>query len=160
MKKVIAILPNGKQVLTTSQTSKKNNYWITYNAEVILADAGIDPESVDNLDIPKVGSLIKGIGGHVYKIAKLDPVYLCAECGKANSRNRIANLFYCHSDFNKLVITEPIRRIGPKPKRNSKCTCGSNKKYKHCCISKQQHTQAKHYFNSKYQRNENGKKTA
>ncbi len=36
-----------------------------------------------------------------------------------------------------LAIPLPVRRSGPKIGRNDPCPCGSGKKFKHCCGSKQ-----------------------
>ena len=36
----------------------------------------------------------------------------------------------------KKAKLQPLVRRGKKVGRNEKCTCGSGKKYKHCCLPK------------------------
>jgi uncharacterized protein YecA (UPF0149 family) len=41
--------------------------------------------------------------------------------------------FHMHNSAQK---PEPYRRPEPKTGRNDMCPCGSNKKYKHCCLNR------------------------
>lgn len=158
MKKVIALLPNGYQILTTPLTATKNKYWITYNVEVVLAAPETDPSKTDNKTVPKVGMLIKGFGGYIYQLTKVDPLYICFDCYEKGA-NRIGNSFYCNCHFKKHVVTDPIKRVDEKIHRNAPCICGSGKKFKRCCLPKQE-IKGGHYYNSEYKRREQIKKTA
>lgn len=157
MKKVIALLADKSQIITTRATAEKNNYPVTYEVEVI-AESAKKPESGAENQVPKVGTVLYGIGGRAYTISKLDPEYICAQCGAKNAKSRIGNEFFCTRDFNRLVVTDPLKYATPKPQRNALCSCNSGKKYKHCCGNKQ-HT-ARHYFNSEYKRQEQDRKSA
>lgn len=159
MKKVIALIPpNDEHIITTLDTATKNNWWITYNVEVIITeDKNCDAANMEK--VPTIGLLMYGIGGRVYQLTKVEPVHICYDCNNTGS-NRVGNKFYCNQHFKKLVVTKPIKRTAAKTQRNKPCPCGSGKKYKHCCISKEHHTTARHYFNSEYKRNEQTKKTA
>ena len=158
MKKVIAILRDDSQIITTIDTAQKNNWWITYNVECIL-EPEAHPSSVKHAEIPKTGNLITGIGGHIYRIATVEPVEKCFVCQRTG-KSRVGNKFYCKKHFNKLVVTHPIRRTSVKTHRNALCPCGSGKKFKQCCITKDAHTKPRHYFNSEYKQQQQTKKTA
>jgi uncharacterized protein (DUF58 family) len=43
-------------------------------------------------------------------------------------------VFYKYSKRKFKLRRKPYRRIGMKQFRNSKCSCGSGKKYKFCCM--------------------------
>ena len=164
MKKVIVFLNDYEQVLTSAATAVKNKYWITYDVEVI-AEPEINAISAEEQrQVPKPGNLMMGFGSHVYRLTKVEPVYKCFSCAESyddrQGSNRIGNRFYCKKHFNELVITKPIRRATQKTNRNAPCPCGSGKKYKQCCITKDTHTRARHYFNSEYKQAEQTKKTA
>ncbi len=154
MKKVIVILNDHEQVLTTAATAVKNKYWITYDVEVIAEPEINAISDEEQKQVPKPGNLIMGFGGHIYRLTKVVPVYKCFSCAQnyndKEGSNRIGNKFYCKEHFNKLVVTQPIRRTAPKTNRNAACPCGSGKKYKHCCMTKNAHTNPRHYFNSEY----------
>lgn len=55
----------------------------------------------------------------------------------SNFEQKTTFSFRCPSvkkiDFVKNSYIEPNRKIGLQPARNSKCPCGSGKKYKNCC---------------------------
>jgi hypothetical protein len=151
MKKVIAVLPDKTYLITTAETAEKNNWYIAYRARVIKE--GNDKQTPDvNDNLPKTGTIMKGLSGNIYKIIEVDPTHTCAKCKKSNSKNRIGKLWYCNADYSDLVITKPIKSIGNIPGRNETCPCGSGKKYKHCCMEKDRHS-PRHYFNSKYIQN-------
>lgn len=146
MKKVIALLPpNEKQVITTRATAEKNNWWITYEVEAIPEHE--NKPHPDNIDkTPVAGMLLKAVNGNVYKISELKEVRTCFACGE-RATHRIYKKFYCEKDYNDLVITRPIKLLGPKQNRNDVCSCGSGKKYKNCCIVKEDHTRGHIYIN-------------
>ena len=147
MKKVIALQKDGSPVLTTEATATKNGWWITYHLTVVLSEENeCSPENI--LQVPKPQMLLMGLNQHVYQVATVEPRYVCYECD-AVGKNRIGHKFYCNRHFKELVVTKPIRIVNAAPGRNDKCTCGSGKKYKHCCEVKNQHS-ARHYFFSDY----------
>lgn len=150
MEKVIAITKDGKPVLTTKPTATKNGWWITYHLTVVLSDENeCDPANIEKVPVP--GILLKGLNGHIYKVAAVSPRHVCFECNRTGT-NRIRHTFYCDKHFKELVVTKPILKTGAVIGRNEKCSCGSGKKYKHCCEVKNRHS-ARHYFNSDYVRN-------
>jgi len=158
MKKVIALQsPHEKQVICNRSLAEKNNWLITYNVEV-RPEHDKKPGTENVNKVPQAGTLLNGFGGHVYKILTLTPVEVCCLCGRMG-KNRIYKKFYCDTHYNNLVITKPIVRTIAKPNRNQPCACGSGKKYKYCCLSKDQHT-ARHYYNSEYRQNQQSQKTA
>lgn len=109
MKKVIALMPvTDKQVITTRETAEKNNWWITYNVEV-APEHDEKPHPDNTLKVPYEGMLLKGVNGNVYKISKLEEVRICFTCN-ATATHRINQKFYCHRDYNYLVITQPIKK--------------------------------------------------
>ena len=149
MKKVIALNENNHQIITTEATAQKNNWWITYDVEAKpKEDAEVTEEEQQR--VPRIGHLMIGLSGHVYKLIFITPRHICRTCERTG-KNRVGNSFYCNDHFKKLVQTQPIKRINAKQQRNAKCTCGSGKKYKYCC-GKETH-QPRHYFNSEYKRN-------
>lgn len=153
MKKVIAVLPEGTQILTTAETTVKNKWWITYNLHVEQQE-GKYQHGENNQLVPKVGMMMTGVNGFIYKIAVVEPVYNCRACYQAGEtregKNRIGNMFYCNRHFNKLVVTKPIVKTGAIQSRNETCACGSGKKFKNCCGIKAADHTARHYFNSEY----------
>jgi uncharacterized protein YecA (UPF0149 family) len=157
MKKVIAVLPNGNQVIGSPETALKNKWWITYNVEVILATSKPTAE-INNQDLPKTGAFMTGLTGHIYQLFAITPVHVCYSCHQsgtlAKGKNRVGNKFYCDSHFNGLVVTKPIKKQGTSVSRNELCTCGSGKKFKRCCYSKMTDHKPRHYFNSKYINNQ------
>ncbi len=149
MKKVIAVLKDKQRCLTTQETASKNNWWITHNVEATLCADKFPPKKNYSPSCePIVNNVVSGLRGRYYTLSKITPVEICFTCdGKATMR--IEHLFYCKEHFNDLVLTKPIIRATAKINRNQLCACGSTKKYKHCCITKDQHT-PRHYFNSAY----------
>jgi len=71
---------------------------------------------------------------------------VCKECRDCMLRNKVKGYYYTDSNglrlhYEKTRTTAdgkgvPIK-ADKKPKRNDKCTCGSGKKYKKCCLSKE-----------------------
>jgi hypothetical protein len=149
MKKVIALNENNNQIITTEATAQKNGWWITYDVTAKPVDEG-EVSTEKQQQVPKIGQLMKGLSGHIYKLIFIAPRLVCRTCEKTGE-NRVGKSFYCAGHFKQLVQTQPIKRINAKQQRNSKCSCGSGKKYKHCC-GKETH-QPRHYFNSEYKRN-------
>ncbi len=158
MKKVIAVRKN-EYVITTQATAEKKRLYIAYSCVVTPVEEE-RPDWRDKDKLPYVGMIMRGMGGHYYKLREFTPTYVCADCDRKNSKNRIGNYWYCTPHFKKLTITKPIVGTGNIPGRNQPCHCGSGKKYKHCCLPKDRHD-PRHYFNSDYKRHENqNKKTA
>ncbi|MCY1720207.1 SEC-C metal-binding domain-containing protein [Prolixibacteraceae bacterium Z1-6] len=151
MKKVIAVLPDNDYCLTTPATADKNQWYKAYTVEVVPEERQ-RPEAGKEHNLPKVGTVMAGVGGRVYRISEIKPTDCCFICGQRGS-NRIEKRFYCTRHFKQLTITKPIVATNPLPGRNEPCRCGSNKKYKHCCLAKDRHT-PRHYFNSDYKRHE------
>lgn len=155
MKKVIAVKADKRRVLTTEKTALKNNWWITHRVVVTPMEDGYS-ESTDTECTPKVGNIVFDLAHRVFKISEVNSVHICYLCER-KGKNRIENLFYCNDHFKELTITQPIMGTGNIPGRNQPCHCGSNKKYKHCCLEKDRHA-PRHYFNSKYKKDEIPKK--
>lgn len=151
MKKVIALLETGQRILTTTETAKKNNWWITHNLEVhilpstlLSTNASIEPE---------VGNIMEGTNKRFYKILKSQKVLICTICQQM-ANFKIGYRFYCKKHYKHLMLTKPIRRTMFQPGRNEPCSCGSGHKFKNCCISKLDH-KPRHYFNSLYMSDSN-----
>jgi hypothetical protein len=151
MKKVIAVLPDNHYCLTTVETATKNRWYVAYLVTVVKEDT-IRPNYMDEHKLPTVGTVMSGIGGRNYRISEIKPSHVCAICNNTG-RNRILKMFYCDEDYKKLVITRPIKNTGKVPGRNEPCHCGSNLKYKNCCMAKDAH-KPRHYFNSNYKQGE------
>lgn len=158
MKKVIAIQPGEKQVLTTAETAEKNNWWITYTVEVFATDHP-KKEFPDNQLLPKPGMEMTSLGSRkVYTLQSVTPVEICWHCHLQGERKtahyRVINRFYCKQHYEKLVITKPIVKTGAIQGRNELCKCGSGRKFKHCCAPKTTGHEPYHYYNSDYMRNQ------
>jgi len=51
---------------------------------------------------------------------------------KARFKKNDGRWFYENGD----IVAKTVVRTGPKVGRNEPCSCGSGKKYKHCCLAK------------------------
>lgn len=146
MKKVIALNDEKNRVLVTRETAEKNRWWITHNLEVTILPASF--LTTETSIEPEVGNIIYGGNTRFYRVLKSEKVLVCAICEqKANFK--LGYLFYCKKHYKHLMLTKPIRRNIIQPERNSPCSCGSEQKFKNCCISKTDH-KPRHYFNSLY----------
>jgi hypothetical protein len=146
MKKVIALLETEQRILTTSETAKKNNWWITHNLEVRILPTTFF--SSNTCIEPEVGNIMEGTNNRFYKILKSQKVLICTIC-EQKALFKIGYRFYCKKHYKHLMLTKPIRRNIIQPNRNEPCSCGSGQKFKNCCISKLDH-KPRHYFNSLY----------
>jgi hypothetical protein len=95
-----------------------------------------------------VGNIFAGANNRFYQITKSKKVLVCAVC-KEKANSKIDYKFYCETHYRHLTLTKPIRRIITQPNRNEPCSCGSGKKFKHCCNAKFDH-KPRHYFNSRF----------
>lgn len=145
MKKVIALNYKEERVLTTQQTAEKNNWWITHNLDV--SKLPVTSEKLQVSTEPTAGNIM-GSNGRLYRIIESKKVLICAVCHES-AKFKIGYRFYCKKHYKHLMLTKPIRRTLIDEKRNAVCSCGSGKKYKHCCIAKSEH-KPRHYFNSPY----------
>lgn len=158
MKKVIAVLSDNHYCLTTFATATKNRWYVAYLVTVVKEEK-LTSIAKDEHKLPDVGTVMCGVGGHVYRISEISPSNICAVCYK-DGNNRIEKKFYCNKHFKELTCTQPITGTGNIPGRNQPCHCGSGKKYKQCCLANDRH-QPRHYFNSRYKTNKLAtKKTA
>lgn len=145
MKKVIALLETEQRVLTTRETAKKHNWWITH--DLIVTILPVTRQVQRTSTEPAEGNIMES-NGRFYRIIESKKVLICTVC-EASAKFKIGFRFYCKKHWKHLMLTKPIRRAMVDENRNSACSCGSGKKYKHCCITKSEH-KPRHYFNSPY----------
>ena len=146
IRKVVALDAAGKQHLTTYATALKKEWWITYFVTVRAEDE----EKPNNNCLPETGAVMTDIKGVNYRIVESTPHFICFECGNSGP-HRIHNRFYCDFHYKKLVVTKPLKFAEKEPGRNERCYCGSGKKYKQCCMAKNE-IHIGHNFNSEYLR--------
>lgn len=72
----------------------------------------------------------------------------CIECDNEASF-QIETKPYCANHYYAEMKTLPVQRLVEKQHRNAMCECGSNRKFKHCCISKIEHHSGRLHFNPK-----------
>lgn len=148
--KVIVALSDSKQIITTQETAELKGWLVTYKVTVKIEKL-LKPVDGSESKVPVLGSLLKGTRGHVYCITYISPVHKCAVCS-LKGKARVHTKFYCKEHYHNLVVTKPILKVNVIPQRNAPCYCGSNRKYKHCCFSKNIHS-AKRAYNSNYKSN-------
>ncbi len=145
MKKVIAINNDEIRILTTLQTAEKNQWWITHHLEVTILP--ITDQKPQTSTEPETGNIMES-NSRFYKINSSKNILICSVCNEF-AKFKIGFRFYCKKDYKHLMLTRPIRRNITDQERNSPCSCGSGKKFKHCCIAKSEHA-ARFYFNSRF----------
>lgn len=152
IRKVVALDKAGKQHLTTYTTAIKNEWWITFFVTVKAENE----EKPNNNELPNTGAVMIDIKGTKFRIVESKPHFICYECGNKGP-HRIMNRFYCDVHFHKLVVTQPIVSHEKEPGRNDRCYCGSGKKYKQCCMAKNE-VHIGHNFNSDFLRRDLNKR--
>lgn len=66
-------------------------------------------------------------------VEKTEVGMICHKCGSPGYKSDGDCNIWCEKCLNKNIHPQ-VKRTEPKIHRNEQCPCGSNKKYKKCCM--------------------------
>ena len=132
--KIILSLPENERLNLCSPFKRKADYTKENPKNIILR---LDSHAVFIYWIDDHQGIVKDISDHIKRRAKDYDTTTCFGVCINNSNNQIQNILV----YNSIDGKEAIDSLKfSKQKRNEQCYCGSGKKYKKCCMPKQQHT--------------------